>query len=92
MSKEYVTKAHYPTQTPVGATVNIRWKDNPEELRFEEYISFGEYNEDEENDGLGVSDLFIFCYVDSLEELETMKTTNPNFDWLLVEIIEVHYA
>jgi hypothetical protein len=80
------------TQTPVGATVNIRWKDSPEELRFEEYISFGEYNEDEENDGLGVSDLFIFGYVDSLEELETMKTTNPNFDWLLVEIIEVHYA
>jgi hypothetical protein len=92
MNREYITKAHYPTQTPVGATVNIRWKDSPEELRFEEYISFGEYNEDEENDGLGVSDLFIFGYVDSLEELETMKTTNPNFDWLLVEIIEVHYA
>lgn len=79
------------TQTPVGATVTIRWKDMPEDLVFEEYISFGEYDEDNENDGLGVSDLIIFGYVDSLEELESMKTTNPNFDWLLVEIIEVHY-
>ena len=79
------------TQTPIGATALLRWKDSPEDLVFEDYISFGEYNEDEENDGLGVSDLIIFGYVDSLEELEGMKTTNPNFDWLLVEVLEVHY-
>jgi len=80
------------TQTPVGATVTIRWKDMPEDLVFEEYVSFGEYDEDNENDGLGVDDLYVFAYVDSLEELETMRSSNPNFDWLLSEIIEVRYA
>ena len=80
------------TQTPVGATVTFRWKDMPEDLVFEEYVSFGEYDEDNENDGLGVDDLYVFAYVDSLEELETMRSSNPNFDWLLSEIIEVRYA
>ena len=80
------------THTPVGATVTIRWKDMPEDLVFEEYVSFGEYDEDNENDGLGVDDLYVFAYVDSLEELETMRSSNPNFDWLLSEIIEVRYA
>lgn len=80
--------------TPIGATVMIRWKDMPEELQFQEYISFGEYDEDSEQDGFGVDDFFIFSYVDSLEELQRMegKLDNLNFDWLLTEIGEVHYA
>jgi len=82
-----------PTQTaPIGATVNIRWKDMPEELIFEEYVSFGNYDENEEKDNHGIHDFYVFAYVNSLEELETMRSSNPNFDWLLSEIVEVHYA
>ena len=81
--------------TPIGATVMIRWKDetNPS-ICFQEYVSFGEYNEDNETDTFGVSDLFIMAYVDSLEELQRMEGNpeNPSFDWLLTEIGEVHYA
>ena len=77
---------------PIGATVSIRWKDMPEELIFEEYVSFGNYDGDEEKDTHGVQDFYVFAYVNSLEELETMRSSNPNFDWLLSEIIEVHYA
>jgi len=43
-----------PTQTAIGATGTIQWIDSPEEHTFEEYISYVQYNEDEENDGLGV--------------------------------------
>ena len=32
---------------PIGATVTIRWKDQPEDLTFEEYLSFGQYDEDD---------------------------------------------
>jgi len=81
------------TQTaPIGATVTIRWLDTPEDLVFEEYISFGSYDEDNEDDGLGVSDLTIFYYVKDIEELESLKHTENNREWLLSEIIEVHYA
>ena len=81
------------TQTaPIGATVTIRWLDTPEDLVFEEYISFGSYDEDNEDDGLGVSDLTIFYYVKDIEELESLKHTENNREWLLSEVIEVHYA
>ena len=81
------------TQTaPIGATVTIRWLDTPEDLVFEEYISFGSYDEDNEDDGLGVSDLTIFYYVKDIEELENLKHTENNREWLLSEVIEVHYA
>jgi hypothetical protein len=81
-----------PTQTaPVGATVSVRWKDMPEELVFEEYVSFGNYDEEEEDDGLGMQDLHIFCYVEGVEELESMKYANPNYEWLVSEIVELHY-
>ena len=81
------------TQTaPIGATVTIRWLDTPEDLVFEEYISFGSYDEDNEDDGLGVSDLTIFYYVKNIEELESLKHTENNREWLLSEVIEVHYA
>jgi hypothetical protein len=76
---------------PIGATVILRWKDSPEELIFEDYISFGKYDPDEENDGLGVNDFEVFAYVNSIEELQTYTTDNPSYDWLLVEIKEVHY-
>ena len=81
-----------PTQTAIGATVTIQWIDSPEEQTFEEYISYGHYNEDEENDGLGVSDLVIFYYVKDKEELEQLKNTETNREWLVREIIEEHYA
>ena len=76
---------------PIGATCILRWKDSPEELTFEDYISFGEYNEDDEDDGLGVPDFTIFGYVDSLEILQETGFTNPDFDWVLVEIGALHY-
>lgn len=84
------------TQTkPIGATVMIRWKDetNPD-ICFQEYVSFGEYNEDNETDTFGISDLLIMAYVDSLEELQRMEgiPDNSSFDWLLTEIVEVHHA
>ena len=80
------------SQTAIGATVTIQWIDSPEEQTFEEYISYGHYNEDEENDGLGVSDLVIFYYVKDKEELEQLKNTETNREWLVREIIEEHYA
>jgi len=81
-----------PTQTAIGATVTMQWIDSPEEHTFEEYISYGQYNEDEENDGLGVSDLVIFYYVKDREELEQLKNTEANREWIVREIIEEHYA
>lgn len=63
----------------------------PEDLTFEEYISFGKYNADEENDGLGIDDFEIFAYVEDLTELERLRTAET-FDWRLVDILEVHYA
>ena len=81
-----------PTQTAIGATVNIRREDSTEELVFEEYISLGEYIEDDETDTFGVSDLTIFYYVKDLAELEGLKYSENNREWLLTEIIEVHYA
>ena len=38
------------TQTAIGATVTIQWVDSPEENTFEEYISFGQYDEDNEDE------------------------------------------
>ena len=81
-----------PTQTAIGATVTMQWIDSPEEHTFEEYISYGQYNEDEENDGLGVSDLVIFYYVKDREELEQLKNIEANREWIVREIIEEHYA
>ena len=81
-----------PTQTAIGATVTMQWIDSPEEHTFEEYISYGQYNEDEENDGLGVSDLVIFYYVKDREELEQLKNTETNREWIVREVIEEYYA
>jgi hypothetical protein len=81
-----------PTQTAIGATVTMQWIDSPEEHTFEEYISYGQYDEDEENDGLGVSDLVIFYYVKDREELEQLKNTEANREWIVREIIEEHYG
>jgi hypothetical protein len=75
---------------PIGVTAVLRWFDMPEDLVFEEYISFGKYDPDEENDGLGVNDFEVFAYADSIEHLEQMKYTSE-YDWRLVTIKEVHY-
>ena len=76
---------------PIGATALLRWNDSPEHLTFEDYISFGQYDEDEETDGLGVDDLYIFAYVDDLETLKSYTSPNRDFDWTVVELIQVHY-
>jgi hypothetical protein len=75
---------------PIGATVLLRWADMPEDLTFEDYVSFGTYDEDEETDGQGISDLVVFAYLDDLQHLERCRTSN-DFDWRLVEILQVHY-
>ena len=80
------------TQTAIGATVTIQWVDSPEETTFEEYISFGQYDEDNEDDGLGVPDLVIFYYVKDRQELEQLKYRENNREWIIREIIEEHYA
>jgi len=80
------------TQTAIGATVTIQWVDSPEENTFEEYISFGQYDEDNEDDGLGVPDLVIFYYVKDRQELEQLKYRENNREWIIREIIEEHYA
>jgi hypothetical protein len=71
----------------IGATVTIAWDDEPTAV-FEEYISYGEYNPDEENDGFGVHDSFIFYYVKDYEELEALRQSENGRGWVIKEIIE----
>jgi len=71
----------------IGATVTIAWDDMPD-LEFEEYISYGEYIEDEEEDSFGVHDSFIFYYVKDYEELEALRQPEEGRGWILKSIME----
>ena len=74
----------------VGATVNIKWKDTHEK-KFEEYLSFGEYDEDEESDGLGTPDAFVFFYADGVSDLDNYTQLKSKEDWFIEEVVEVIY-
>ena len=76
----------------IGATVTTQWIDTPEDQVFEEYISYGEYNPDEEDDGFGISDFTIFYYVKNYEELEGLKYPETNREFIVREIIEEHHG
>ena len=75
----------------IGATITMAWDDEPNAV-FEEYVSYGEYNADEEDDGFGVSDFTIFYYVKNYEELEALCQPENGRGWTMQEIIEEHHG
>lgn len=76
------------TNPATGVTALVRWNDNPEPFRA--YISLGEYIEAEDKDSFGLDDSGIFFYAEGLEEIEDLKTNSSN-DWVIQEVLEIHY-
>ena len=69
----------------IGANAIIQWLgEEPQQA----YISYGEWNEDNNTDGLGVSDDFIFYY-STPKELESLKEYEPNRGWSIISYEEV---
>jgi len=50
---------------PIGATCIVKWLSDGGTERV--YISFGEYNEDTEEDGFGVPDSHVWGYSDDVD-------------------------
>lgn len=72
---------------PIGAQVSIKWLD---QLDFEPiegaYISFGEYDEDEETDGFNVPDECVLYYANGVDELKRlMDVDNTPADFVVIE-------
>lgn len=67
---------------PIGANVQIRWMGTPEVT--ERYFSFGQWNDDDNEDEYGVPDHDIFFYAfEGVNELERMKES-PEHDFYVV--------
>lgn len=68
----------------IGANAIIQWiGEDPKPA----YISYGEYNEQTNEDGLGVSDDLIFYYANP-EELKELTEYEPNRGWTLISYEE----
>jgi hypothetical protein len=61
---------------PTGAYATIYWKDEPSVTTGGYYFSFGEYDEeiDEDNDSFGMPDSEIFFYCDGEHALKSYMT------------------
>lgn len=61
---------------PIGAYTTIQWKDQPDVTIEGYYFSFGEYDEevDEDNDSFGMPDSEIFFYCDGEHALKSYMT------------------
>lgn len=70
---------------PVGANVTIKWKDSGEVVN--RYFSFGQYNEELNEDEFGIPDDSIFFYA---YEGEDQLNTEDFIDWT-VEAYELIY-
>ena len=59
----------------VGANVLVRYLDkNVEGKEFETYISFGEYDEENNTDSFGMDDNLIFFYCKAEEDILSLMT------------------
>jgi len=76
---------------PIGAHVNIKWTYDDEEIDGY-YISFGEYDEDNEPDcdSFGVPDNSIFFYCDGEHALKSYMTRGVE-DFVVLSY-ELEYA
>jgi hypothetical protein len=68
-------------QQPIGAWVSVKYKGSDEV--YENYISFGEYNQDTDCDSFGVLDEKIFFYCSLKEMLGEWSATD---DWNIVAV------
>jgi hypothetical protein len=67
------------TKKPIGAFATIRYIDEKEPIEGV-YFSFGEYDEDSNEDSYGINDLFIFFYCEGEEDLKSfMKKGAEDF-------------
>lgn len=58
------------SEQPIGVMVDYRFVNDTHTL--EGYVSFGEYDEDTDQDSYGIPDEYIFYYCESLQELESL--------------------
>jgi hypothetical protein len=70
----------------IGVNALIQWIG--EEQAENVYISYGRYNEESNDDGLGVNDDFIFYYSNPTE-IESYKEVSLNNEWILIDYEEV---
>ena len=72
------------TKTPIGAYATVYYQDEPENT-FDVYFSLGEYDEENDKDSFGVNDLNIFFYVESEEDLVSLKNPNGVEDFVVID-------
>ena len=73
---------------PIGALVTLQWTDTKETI--ERYFSFGQWNDDDNEDEYGVPDDAIFFYAFEGEpQLEKMQFS-PEHDFLVVKWVLCH--
>jgi hypothetical protein len=75
------------SRQPIGAQVSIKWLD---QLEFEPiegaYISFGEYDEDNETDSYGIPDECVLYYANGVDELKRLMDVDKTpSDFIVVE-------
>lgn len=79
---------------PIGALCNIAWVDTFDRP-FERYISFGQYDEDEEDDTdeFGIPDTDIFFYAfEGEEQLKKLMSATHTTEEFIVLGYELVYA
>jgi hypothetical protein len=64
-----------------GAWCNIKWRDSGEKSHV--YISFSDYNEDNDCDGFGVDDSDVFFYTSTVENFERLLL-NDGEDFIIL--------
>ena len=74
------------TAQPIGAYATIQWKDQPDVTIEGYYFSFGEYDEevDEDNDSHGMPDSEIFFYCDGEHALKSYMTAGAE-DFVVID-------
>lgn len=74
------------TRQPIGASTLLEWEDGGKESA---YISFGQWNDDDEKDSHGICDDAVFFYApDGVCEIEDMRTGyREGFNVLEYELI-----
>lgn len=69
-----------------GAHVTLKLlHDKTNEAVVERYFSFGEYDEDTETDSFGISDMDIYFYAQSVEELEELKQRHDHSEFVILD-------
>jgi len=73
-------------KTPIGAYATVQWiEDNPAEYS-QVYFSFGQFDEEKEQDTYGVNDSRIFYYAEDQYDMESMKNNTHDFKIVSYEL------